>query len=98
MLDRKENFSTTTTRHAMKMRVTLGASRDGVLKAIKIDNVSNTGAYGEEGPPVTMVVANNILPSYNRANAIGTVDAPSIQTGSRVPPCAAMGRPRAALP
>ena len=70
VLDRKENFSTTTTRHAMKMRVTLGASRDGVLKAIKIDNVSNTGAYGEEGPPVTMVVANNILPSYNRANAI----------------------------
>lgn len=70
VLDRRENFSATTTRHAMKIRVTLGASRDGTLKAIKVDNISNTGAYGEEGPPVTAVVANNILPSYNRANAI----------------------------
>lgn len=70
ILDRQENFSATTTRHAMRMQVTLGADRDGTLKAIRIDNYSNTGAYGEEGPAVTMVAANNILPSYNRANAI----------------------------
>ena len=70
ILDRKENFAATTTRHAMEMRVSLGADRDGTLRAIKIENMSNTGAYGEEGPPVTMVVANNILPSYNRARAI----------------------------
>lgn len=70
ILDRKENFTSTTTRHAMKMQVTLGADRDGTLRAIKIENMSNTGAYGEEGPPVTMVAANNILPSYNRAHAI----------------------------
>lgn len=70
VLDRVENFSTTTTRHAMRMRVTLGADREGLLKAVKVENLSNTGAYGEEGPPVTMVAANNILPSYNRAGAI----------------------------
>ena len=70
VLDRKENFSATTTRHAMKLHVTLGGSRDGTLRAIRIDNLSNTGAYGEEGPAVTMVAANNILPSYNRTGAI----------------------------
>lgn len=70
VLDRRENFTSTTTRHAMKLRVTLGADRDGTLRAVKLENMSNTGAYGEEGPPVTMVTANNILPSYNRANAI----------------------------
>lgn len=70
VLDRRENFCATTTRHAMKLRVTLGGCRDGTLRAIHIDNISNTGAYGEEGPAVTMVAANNILPSYNRTAAI----------------------------
>lgn len=70
ILSRKENFSATTTRHEMSLKVTLGADYDGTLRAIKVDNISNTGAYGEEGPAVTMVTANNILPSYNRANAI----------------------------
>lgn len=67
---RQENFTATTSRHAMDMDITLGADADGHLRAIKLENFSNTGAYGEEGPAVTMVVANNILPSYNRADAI----------------------------
>ena len=70
VLTRQENFSTTTTRHAMDMDVTLGADGDGMLRGLRIDCTSNTGAYAEEGPVVTMVVANNILPSYNRTPGI----------------------------
>lgn len=67
---RRETFEASSTRHAMVMRVELGADPDGTLRALRLNNINNTGAYGEDGPAVTMVAANNILPTYNRASAI----------------------------
>lgn len=67
---RRETFEATSTRHAMQLRVRLGADADGHLRALRVDNINNTGAYGEDGAAVTMVAANNILPTYNRADAI----------------------------
>ncbi|MDO9353101.1 MAG: molybdopterin-dependent oxidoreductase, partial [Solirubrobacteraceae bacterium] len=43
---REEQFATTTTRHPMELTVTLGATDDGVLTALGLRMVANTGAYG----------------------------------------------------
>ncbi len=45
-LTREEQFTATTTRHPIAVRVKLGARRDGRLTAIALRAVSNTGAYG----------------------------------------------------
>ncbi|WP_237481775.1 molybdopterin-dependent oxidoreductase [Lichenibacterium dinghuense] len=45
-LTREEQFTATTTRHPIAVRVRLGARRDGRLTAIALRAVSNTGAYG----------------------------------------------------
>jgi CO/xanthine dehydrogenase Mo-binding subunit/aerobic-type carbon monoxide dehydrogenase small subunit (CoxS/CutS family) len=51
-LTREEQFSTTTTRHPMVMRIKAGATREGKLTALALHVVSNTGAYGNHGPGV----------------------------------------------
>lgn len=66
---RKETFSCTTTRHAMRLRVRLGADRDGIIKAVDIHALSDTGAYGEHAPTVFWVVGQKTLPLYFRAEA-----------------------------
>jgi len=48
-LTREEQFCATTTRHPMRIKVQLGATRDGVLTAIGIEVLSNTGAYANHG-------------------------------------------------
>ncbi len=48
-LTRAEQFTATTSRHPMRIRVKAGARRDGVLTALEIDVLSNTGAYGNHG-------------------------------------------------
>lgn len=45
--DRKETFNCSTSRHAMRLKVRLGATNDGIIKAIDIKALSDTGAYGE---------------------------------------------------
>ena len=49
---REEAFTGAFTRHPMRVRVRLGASRDGQLTAIVMDVLSDTGAYGNHGPGV----------------------------------------------
>lgn len=46
---RKEEFTTASPRHPMKITVKLGAKSDGTLTALQFKNVSNTGAYGNHG-------------------------------------------------
>jgi putative selenate reductase molybdopterin-binding subunit len=43
---RQEQFTSASTRHQMTTRVKLGARRDGMLTAVEMHVVSNTGAYG----------------------------------------------------
>ena len=43
---REEQFVAATTRHPMRVRVKLGAKRDGTLTAMQLDVLSNAGAYG----------------------------------------------------
>lgn len=66
---RKESFSCTTTRHAMQLRVRLGADKKGHIKVVDIHALSDTGAYGEHAPTVFWVVGQKTLPLYFRAEA-----------------------------
>lgn len=68
--DRKETFSCTTSRHAMKIKVKIGADKEGNIKAIDINTLSDTGAYGEHAPTTIGLVAHKTLPLYNRAKAV----------------------------
>ena len=65
---REEQFSATTTRHPMRVRVKLGASRDGALTAMELDVLSNTGAYGNHGPAVLHHACNEMVGMYKCPN------------------------------
>jgi CO/xanthine dehydrogenase Mo-binding subunit len=68
--DRKETFTTTTSRHAMKIKVKMGADKNGNIKAIEINALSDTGAYGEHAPTTIGLVAHKTFPLYNRTKAV----------------------------
>ena len=67
--DRKESFSCTTSRHAMRIKVTLGSDLEGNIKAIDMEALSDTGAYGEHCSTVFAVAGYKTLPLYNQAKA-----------------------------
>lgn len=62
--DRKETFSCTTSRHAMRLKVRIGADNDGTIRAVDIQGLSDTGAYGEHAPTVFAVAGQKTLPMY----------------------------------
>ncbi|GAA1467258.1 molybdopterin-dependent oxidoreductase [Microbacterium thalassium] len=49
---RTDEFRRTAVRHPYRVEVSLGATDDGVLTAMKVDVLSNTGAYGNHGAGV----------------------------------------------
>ncbi|MBP1764894.1 MAG: Xanthine dehydrogenase [Firmicutes bacterium] len=68
--DREETFTCTTSRHAMRLKVTLGADKEGVIRAVDIQGLSDTGAYGEHASTVFMVTGEKTLPLYNKTKAV----------------------------
>ena len=64
VLSRKETFSATSVRHPISITLKIGSDKDGNIKAIHMMALNNTGAYGSNGPAVTMEVAQNVLPLY----------------------------------
>lgn len=68
--DRKETFSSTTSRHAMRLTVRLGADKEGFIRAVDIQGLSDTGAYGEHAPTTFSVVGAKTLPLYNKTRAV----------------------------
>lgn len=69
VFDRQESFTASTSRHGMKIRVRLGADRQGHIKAVHIDTLSNTGAYGEHGPTTVGLSGHKTMSLYNRAES-----------------------------
>jgi probable selenate reductase molybdenum-binding subunit len=65
--DRAEEFYASRCRHPMRVRVKVGAKADGMLHAIEIDALSNTGAYGTHGLTVMSNAGSKTLPLYNKA-------------------------------
>lgn len=68
--DRKETFCCTTSRHAMRIKVRIGSDNEGNIKAIDINAMADTGAYGEHAPTVFTLVGHKTLPLYNKAKAV----------------------------
>lgn len=65
---RQEQFIGATTRHPMKIRVKLGAKKNGTLTAIELRVVSNTGAYGGHGGETLAAALGNQLIGYRCLN------------------------------
>ncbi len=67
---RTETFSATSSRHAMKLTVRLGADKEGFIRALDIENLSDTGAYGEHSSTTFSVCGEKTLPLYNKTRAV----------------------------
>ena len=67
---RKETFIASNSRHATQFTVRMGATRDGIIRAIDIQGRSDTGAYGEHAPTVFFVIGDKTLPLYNKTKAV----------------------------
>ncbi len=59
---REEEFIASRTRHPMRVRVKLGAKRDGKLTAVYMDLHANTGPYGSHCLTVPMNACSKALP------------------------------------
>lgn len=51
-------------RHEMEVRVRLGASKEGKIRALDLYTLSNTGAYGEHGPTTVGLSGHKSIPLY----------------------------------
>ncbi len=67
---RKEVFESSFCRHAMKFNMTVGADKEGNLKAVNMELLSDTGGYGEHALTVFMLAAAKTLPLYNKIEAV----------------------------
>lgn len=61
---REECMIAGSARHEMEVRVKLGAMRDGTIRAIEMNVLSNTGAYGEHGPTTIGLAGHKSMPLY----------------------------------
>jgi len=68
--DRTETFASSTSRHGMRVKVKMGADKEGFIKVIDIEGLSDTGAYGEHASTTFGLVASKTLPLYNKTKAI----------------------------
>jgi len=77
---RGDEFTVASPRHPMRLSVTLGATSDGVLTAMAVDELMDTGAYGNHGVGVMFHSLSESLAVYRCANK--RVDAESVYTNN----------------
>lgn len=77
-LTREEQFTATPCRHPMRVSVTLGADADGVLTAMAVDVLSDTGAYGNHAAGVLFHGCHESIALYRCANK--RLDAEAVYT------------------
>jgi len=77
---RADEFHAAPTRHPMRVSVAVAAGADGVLTAIDVDVLADTGAYGNHGPGVMFHGCNESIAVYRCANK--RVDARSVYTNN----------------
>ncbi len=51
-------------RHEMEVHVKVGASKEGIIRAIDLYTLSNTGAFGEHGPTTVGLSGHKSIPVY----------------------------------
>ena len=54
----------------MRIKMRIGANKDGMIQAIDCRALSDTGAYGEHALTVFMIVGSKVLPLYNKVKAV----------------------------
>ncbi|MBZ5589193.1 MAG: molybdopterin-dependent oxidoreductase Mo/Fe-S-binding subunit [Acidobacteriia bacterium] len=69
-LTREEEFIASRTRHVMRVRIKLGARRDGSLTAMYMDLEANTGPYGAHCLTVPMNACSKSLPLFMCENVL----------------------------
>lgn len=63
---RRESQTASSPRHEMEITVKIGATRAGIIRAIDMYTLSNTGAYGEHGPTTVGLSGHKSIPLYGR--------------------------------
>lgn len=66
---RRESMTAATSRHEMEITVRLGADQHGIIKAIDMHALSNTGAYGEHGPTTVVLTGRKSMPLYGKVES-----------------------------
>ncbi|MBQ0065823.1 MAG: molybdopterin-dependent oxidoreductase [Firmicutes bacterium] len=61
---RKECQIAGSPRHEMEMKIRVGATKDGHIKAIDLYVLSNSGAYGDHGPTTVGLAGHKSIPLY----------------------------------
>jgi putative selenate reductase molybdopterin-binding subunit len=79
-LTRTEQFAATTTRHPFTIQLKAGADAGGLLTALQLDVLTNTGAYGNHAPGVMFHGCGESLGVYKCANK--KVDAQAVYTNT----------------
>lgn len=69
IFSREESLTASSPRHEMEMQVRIGLSGDGIVRAIDLHTLSNTGAYGEHGPTTVGLSGHKSIPLYAKAEA-----------------------------
>ena len=67
-LDRKESMLVHPKRHPMKVTITMGCNRDGLIQGVKAEVVADTGAYASLGGPVLERACTHAAGPYNYQN------------------------------
>lgn len=66
---REECFVHGSPRHEMELTVRLGADKNGIIKAIDLYTLSNTGAFGEHGPTTVDLSGTKSISLYGKLEA-----------------------------
>ncbi|MCU1410797.1 MAG: aldehyde oxidase [Rhodoglobus sp.] len=77
---REDEFTISPTRHPMRVAVTVAATSDGVLTALAVDQLMDTGAYGNHAIGVMFHSIHESVEVYRCANK--RVDAQSVYTNN----------------
>jgi Aerobic-type carbon monoxide dehydrogenase, large subunit CoxL/CutL homologs len=77
---RTDEFTRTPLRHPMRVKVTAAGTRDGILTALAVDQLMDTGAYGNHGRGVLFHSVHESLAVYRCANV--RIDAQSVYTNN----------------
>ncbi len=67
MFTRGEAFTASNSRHEMHITVRMGATRDGVVRAIDVYSLCNAGAYGEQSFPTALLSGVKTIPLFAKA-------------------------------
>lgn len=69
IFSRYETQIASSPRHEMEVTVRIGANKDGLIRAIDLYTLSNTGAYGEHGPTTVGLSGHKSIPLYGKTEA-----------------------------